>query len=175
MRVWAWCLAVSAGQPGSFAADAISALGTSASKQGQIQVDLALPFTEVLFAWAANPKVKVMARQLLFRLSIRLELVMGLEAQTSPPPTHERAISFGWTEEEKGRSTGQAPYICASYVASAATYIHRPLETAVMTDKGWCHALPLQATILGWPSGMAVIAHPQVPFTFSFPSQGDFT
>ena len=128
----------------------------------------------MLFAWDANPKVKVMARQLLLRLSIRLELVMGLKAQTSPPPSHERAISFGWTEE-KGQSTGQAHYMCANYVASAATYIHRPLETAVMTDKGWRHALPLQATILGWPSGMAAIAPPQAPFTFPFPSQGNFT
>jgi hypothetical protein len=116
---------------------------------------------EVLIArWSAGRTTRSLLQQLVYRLSIRIEFVAGTGEGGAIPL--ERVPTFFWKGDEGLLSVDRAPYCCASYVMASKSLYDKPLHTAIATDKGWAHGLPLQATILSWPAGGAVIAPPQV-------------
>ena len=66
-----------------------------------------------------------------------------------------------WNPAEFADANVQA-YTCASDVHYTQFLVQKPLETAIATDKGWCHGLPLQTTLMMWDWNFAAVAPPMV-------------
>ena len=63
----------------------------------------------------------------------------------------------GAIEDEKAH---MQPYMCAVYLRSSRARTGAPGCNGVMTDAGWCHALPLQCALGTWPNNNATVAPP---------------
>ena len=66
-------------------------------------------------------------------------------------------IEFSYDDDadpDRNRQTA----MCASYVLFTKAKLGKPCNVGMITDKGWAHALPLQATLLAVPEHFAAVA-----------------
>ena len=117
-------------------------------------------FLQLLFVWHQASTTRSLARQMLFRLSLRLERLFG---GTRPEDKYDvRLATFAWMSQDDNMPIQRAPYFCAANVADCRQQLAMPEDMAILTDKGYAHGLPLQVTIFCCPNGYAALAPPQV-------------
>eukprot|EP00974_Lingulodinium_polyedra_P096906 9392335-Lingulodinium_polyedra.AAC.1 len=122
------------------------------------------PLPQLLLGCMQKPLLSCLAAQLVQQLSVILEMILGKKSK-QPMKEQKSALKFVWQDDCKdGGGVPPSRYVC-QYVMNGIEELSMhdfPGCLSFATDKGWARTLPLQVTIIGAPSGKAVLAIPQV-------------
>ena len=109
----------------------------------------------------SNQSFTSLACQVEYAIALRLEHVLAAAAVREYPQVRSTDLSLQVNDTGKVQGCRQS-YALASYVYFTRVQVGTPPDNLIITDKGWCHGLPLQASIMCWPWNFGAVAPPMV-------------